>query len=73
MSKKKNKEIIENKELELIESEMFLDITFICPIRGRVTQKVKGIKYKAQKIPDRQINYEYDFLKEEESDDTIIE
>ena len=46
MSKKKSKEVTENKELELIESEMFLDITFICPVRGKVTQKVKGIKYK---------------------------
>lgn len=73
MSKKKSKEVTENKELELIESEMFLDITFTCPVRGKVTQRVKGTKYKAQKAPDKQINYEYDFLKEEEGDDAIIE
>jgi hypothetical protein len=66
MSKKKEKEKVIQPENQLIESEVWVDVTFLCPVRGKVTQKVRGIRYKAQRIPDRQINYEYDFLKEEE-------
>ena len=66
MSKKKEKEKVIQPENQLIESEVWVDVTFLCPVRGKVTQKVRGIRYKAQRMPDRQINYEYDFLKEEE-------
>lgn len=70
--KQKEKELIQ-PENELVESEIMVEITYICPVRGKVTQMVKGKRYKAQNIPDKQINYEYDFLKEEEDNSEFIE
>jgi len=70
--KQKEKESIQ-PENELVESEVMLEITYFCPIRGKVTQMVKGKRYKPQKIPDKQINYEYDFLKEEEDNSEFVE
>jgi len=73
MSKKKQKEKITQPENQLIESEIWVEITYNCPIRGKITQKVKGLRYKSQKIPDKQINYEYDFLKDkEELNDDLV-
>jgi len=70
--KQKEKELIQ-PENELVESEVMLEIAYVCPIRGKVTQMVKGKRYKPQKIPDKQINYEYDFLKEEEENSEFVE
>lgn len=54
MSKKK-KEPVEEKLDDKVESIEWREITFTCPVRGKVTQKVKVVKLKPQKVEDRNI------------------
>jgi hypothetical protein len=37
----------EERKLADVDREIEIEITFVCPIRGLVTQKIKGIKYKS--------------------------
>lgn len=45
MSKKKDESKAEN-----IKSILYKDIVFVCPTRGKVTQKVKVVTYKTKEI-----------------------
>ena len=58
--RKKNKE--EPKKDE-VESVYYDEITFTCPRRGKVTEKVKIKRLKTQKAPDKTPTYELDILK----------
>lgn len=45
MSKKK-----EEQKNDMVESIFWRDMEYTCPVRGKVTQKVKVITYKSKKI-----------------------
>lgn len=49
MSKKKA-DVIDLKTGVGIETVEYKEVTYTCPVRGKVTQKVKVTKYKAQKV-----------------------
>lgn len=59
MRKKK----IEEPKKDEIESVYYDEITYVCPKRGKVTEKVKVKRLKTQKAPDRSPTYELDILK----------
>lgn len=61
--KKKKKE---NKKDSSIEEKM-VEIEFICPVRGKVKQLVKGVKYKAIAYVPAQ------YTAEELLDDKVLE
>lgn len=45
------------------------EITYICPTRGKVTEKVQVKKLKPQPAPDVTQKYELEILKEASEDD----
>lgn len=61
MRKKREKK--EEPRKEEIESSYYEDITYTCPKRGKVTERVKVKRLASQKIPDKQVAYELDILK----------
>lgn len=48
MSRKKKQEIIKTTKEDQIESVELKEVTYVCSVRGTVTELVKHIKYKAQ-------------------------
>jgi hypothetical protein len=71
--KKADKSVAKNIK-EHIECEYFEEITYECPVRGKVVEKVKVTRLKAQKSPDKKLMYEYDFLNDDEdvSDEELV-
>jgi hypothetical protein len=63
---KKLKKQTETNELELT---YWTEITYTCPKRGKVTEKVQVKKLKPQEIPDTDSRYELEILKEAPEDD----
>ena len=59
----------EEAKKDEVESIYYDEITYICPKRGKVTEKVKVKKLKAQKAPDKQSLYELEILKAEAQED----
>lgn len=51
-----------------IEQEYWQEVTYTCPTRGKVTQRVKVKRFRGQKAPDKP-EFELDILKQEEEDD----
>lgn len=49
MSKKK-----EDPKDEMVECVTWKEITYTCPTRGKVTQKVKVVKYKTKEIENKE-------------------
>lgn len=62
--KKSNKQTPKEREEAEIESIDWIDMTYSCPVRGQVTEKVKRIKYKPQRAPSYQSRYDSDMLNE---------
>lgn len=52
-NKKKKSEIVDIKNGETIETIEWKSITYTCPIRGQVTQKVKVTRYKTKTVENR--------------------
>lgn len=50
------------------ESSYWTEITYVCPKRGKVTEKVQVKKVKPQPIPEASL-YELEILKEDAHDD----
>jgi hypothetical protein len=46
-----------------VESVYYDEITYVCPKRGKVTEKVKVKRLSTQKSPDRLPPYELEILK----------
>jgi hypothetical protein len=62
----KNKE--EPKKSDNVEGFYWTDMTYTCPVRGRVTEKIKVKKLKSQETPKTIPNYELEILKEDVDD-----
>jgi hypothetical protein len=43
---------VKDKETREIESTYSTTITYLCPKRGKITEIVKVVKYRAQKVPE---------------------
>lgn len=67
MRKKSKKE--EEVKKDEVESTYYDEITYVCPKRGKVTERVKVKRLKTQKAPDKSPTYELDILKAEVPDD----
>jgi hypothetical protein len=65
---KKNKEPTQEKPNVLFEH--WIEITYICPTRGKVTERVKGTRYEPQKYKPGALDIEtLDLIKEDEDID----
>ena len=53
MSKKKKADVVDIKTGAEIEAVEYREVTYTCPVRGKVTEKVKVTKYKPQKIEQK--------------------
>ena len=51
------------------EQTYWTEITYICPKRGKVTEKVQVKKLKPQPVPETDSKYELEILKEASEDD----
>lgn len=51
-----------------VESEYWTEVTFTCPVRGKVTEKIKVKKIKSQPTPHVPL-YELEILKEDSQED----
>lgn len=60
-----------SKKTDTNETELvyWTEITYVCPKRGKVTEKVQVKKLKAQPVPDVAQKYELEILKESPEDD----
>ena len=63
------KPLKEKNKQDEIESCFWTEVTFKCPIRGIVTEKVKVKRLKPKETPVLAQNYELEILKEVEIDD----
>lgn len=52
-----------------IESTYYDEISYVCPKRGKVTERVKVKRLKTQKAPDKSPAYELEILKTDTPDD----
>lgn len=52
-----------------VESFYWTEVTYTCPVRGKVTEKVKVKKLKPQETPNIIQNYELEILKEDAEDE----
>lgn len=66
MKKTKKPKKVDASEPELV---YWTEITYICPTRGKVTEKVQVKKLKPQPVPDVGQKYELEILKEVAEDD----
>jgi hypothetical protein len=66
MKKTKKPKKVDGREPE---QTYWTEITYICPTRGRVTEKVQVKKLKSQPAPDVAQKYELEILKEAAEDD----
>ena len=57
------------KDSQELESTYWTEYTYICPQRGKVTEKIQVKKLKAQPTPDKVQTHELDILKEDDIDD----
>jgi hypothetical protein len=57
------------KESQELESTYWIEYTYTCPKRGRVTERIQVKKLKAQSTPDKVQTHELDILKENDIDD----
>jgi hypothetical protein len=57
-----------NKDLKTVESTYWTEITFTCPRRGTVTQKVEIKRLKSQPTPESVQGYELEILKDDQSE-----
>jgi hypothetical protein len=59
------------KKIDANEPELtyWTEITYVCPKRGKVTEKVQVKKLKSQPVPDTDSKYELEILKEASEDD----
>ena len=63
----KTKKITESSEKAEVDFEYWTEITYICPKRGKVTEKVKATRYKPQKYrPGALDAVELDIIKEDQ-------
>lgn len=67
MKKKK----LKNTEKEKVEDFVWKEITYTCPVRGRVTDKVKVKIIKPQPVPDSSYELDLPFLNDNGSDDDV--
>lgn len=66
---RKPKANVNNKPIEgSVESYFWTEVTFVCPVRGKVTEKVKVKKLKPQDTPSVVPNYDLEILKEDQED-----
>lgn len=66
MKKTKKLQKVDASEPELT---YWTEITYTCPKRGKVTEKVQVKKLKPQPVPDAAQKYELEILKEAPEDD----
>jgi hypothetical protein len=59
----------EEPKKDEVESTYYEDISYVCPKRGKVTERVKVKRLKTQKAPDKTSAYELEILKTESSDE----
>jgi len=67
--KKKVKAKTTKKADPNVEKEYFKEVTFICPVRGKITQKVKVKKLKTRDVGDTQLIKASDTNSEIEKED----
>lgn len=65
MKKQKSKE---QSSVSEVDHEVWIDVTYTCPVRGVVTERVKGIRYKPQQAVQHP-KYELEFLKDDDQTD----
>ena len=58
----------DSKKRSEIETYYWTDVTYVCPVRGKITEKVKVKKLKPQESPKIIPNYELEILKDEVDD-----
>jgi len=66
---KKIKKLKKQSDTNELELTYWTEITYTCPKRGKVTEKVQVKKLKSQPVPDAAQKYELEILKEAPEDD----
>lgn len=66
---KKIKKLKKQSDTNEPELTYWTEITYTCPKRGKVTEKVQVKKLKSQPVPDAAQKYELEILKEAPEDD----
>jgi hypothetical protein len=66
---KKIKKFKKSSDTNEPELTYWTEITYMCPKRGKVTEKVQVKKLKSQPVPDAAQKYELEILKEAPEDD----
>lgn len=66
---KRIKKLSKLNSKEPVESVYWTEITYTCPKRGKVTEKVQVKKLKGQPTPESSSSYELEILQNESLDD----